>query len=182
MNKENASGDVSSRFGAQRKSGNMLLIFRPRFEDWPLTQSLSHCSWLREQSCWNSANAPEGSSSISTVIDSGVWMSSSISVSEDAEDVRVIDCGEVDAEGVYSNGKMVRISEVGILAFGKSDAMKRRSPMGVKVQTSRKRSRFVCERTARAGKSQPGLTETKVELATLTFDDDDLAVDDGNCE
>ena len=109
-------------------------------------------------------------------------MSSSISVSEDAEEVRVIDCGEVDAEGVYSNGKMVRISEVGILAFGKSDAMKRRSPMGVKVQTSRKRSRFVCERTARARRGQPGLTETKVELVTLTFDDDDLAVDDGNCE
>ena len=108
-------------------------------------------------------------------------MSSSISVSEDAEDARVIDCGEVDAEGVYSNGKMVRISEVGILAFGKSDAMKRRSPMGVKVQTSRKRSRFVCERTARV-RSQPGLTEAKMELVTLTFDDDDLAVDDGNCE
>jgi hypothetical protein len=42
----------------------------------------------------------------------------------------------------------VRRSEEGILAFGKSDAMKRRSPMGVKVQTSSKRSRFVCERTA----------------------------------
>ena len=55
------------------------------------------------------ANAPEGSSSISTVIDLGVWMSSLISVSEDAEEVRVTDCGEVDAEGVYSNGKMVRI-------------------------------------------------------------------------
>ena len=40
------------------------------------------------------------------------------------------------------------ISEVGILAFRKSDAMKRRSPMGVEVQTSRKRSRFVCERMA----------------------------------
>ena len=62
--------------------------------------------------------------------------------------MRVIDCGVVDAEGVYPNGKVVRISEVGILAFGKSEAMKRRSPMGVKVQTSSKRSRFVCERTA----------------------------------
>ena len=38
---------------------------------------------------------------------------------------------------------------MGILAFGKSEAMKRRSPMGVKVQTSSKRSRFVCERTAK---------------------------------
>ena len=60
----------------------------------------------------------------------------------------MIDCGLVDAAGVYSNGKIVRISEVGILALGKSDAMKRRSPMGVKVQTSSIRSRFVCERTA----------------------------------
>jgi hypothetical protein len=40
------------------------------------------------------------------------------------------------------------MSEVGILAFGKSDAMKRRSPMGVKVHTSSILSRFVCERTA----------------------------------
>jgi len=62
--------------------------------------------------------------------------------------VRVIDCGVVNTEGVYLNGKVVRISEVGILAFGKSEAMKRRSPMGVKVQTSSKRSRLVCERTA----------------------------------
>ena len=75
-------------------------------------------------------------------------MSSSISVSEDEEEVRVIGCGADDAAGVYSNGKMVRMSEAGILAFGKSDAMKRRSPMGVKVHTSSKRSRFVCERTA----------------------------------
>ena len=62
--------------------------------------------------------------------------------------MRLIDWGLADAEGVYSNGKMVRISEEGILALGKSDAMKRRSPMGVKVQTSSRRSRFVCERTA----------------------------------
>ena len=83
------------------------------------------------------------------MIDSGDRTSSSIKVSEDAEDVRVIDCWVADAgEGVYSNGKMVRISEEGILAFGKSEAMKRLFPMGVKVQTSRKRSRFVCERTA----------------------------------
>ena len=75
-------------------------------------------------------------------------MPSSINVSEDAEEVRVIDCGVADAEGVYSNGKVVRMSEEGILAFGKSEAMKRRSPMGVKVHTSSKRSRFVCERTA----------------------------------
>lgn len=75
-------------------------------------------------------------------------MPSSINVSEDAEEVRVIGCGVADAAGVYSNGKMMRISEAGILAFGKSEAMKRRSPMGVKVHTSRKRSRFVCERTA----------------------------------
>lgn len=93
-------------------------------------------------------NALEGSSSISTVIDSGVWIGSSIKVSEDAEEESVIGCGVVDAEGVYSNGKMVRMSEEGILAFGKSEAMKRRSPMGVKVQTSRKWSRLVCERTA----------------------------------
>ena len=83
-------------------------------------------------------------------------MSSSIKVSEEAEEVRVIDCGVVDAEGVYSNGKVVRISEVGILAFGKSEAMKRRSPMGVKVQTSSKRSRFVCERTAVTRRGQSG--------------------------
>ena len=79
-------------------------------------------------------------------------MCSSINVSEDAEEVRVIGCGVADAEGVYPNGKMVRMSEVGILAFGKSEAMKRRSPMGEKVQTSRKRSRFVCERTAGVAK------------------------------
>jgi len=79
---------------------------------------------------------------------------SSINVSEEAEEVRVIDCGVVDAE--YSNGKVVRISEVGILAFGKSEAMKRRSPMGVKVQTSSKRSRFVCERTAMTRMGQRG--------------------------
>ena len=81
-------------------------------------------------------------------MDSGVWSSSSINVSEDAEDGRAIDGGDADVAGVYSNGKIVRISEEGILAFGKSDAMKRRSPMGVKVHTSSKRSRFVCERTA----------------------------------
>ena len=100
--------------------------------------------------------ASEGSSSISTVIDSGVWVPSSIRVSEEAEEVRAIDCGVVDAEGVYSNGKVVRISEVGILAFGKSEAMKRRSPMGVKVQTSSRRSRFVCERTAVTRRGQRG--------------------------
>ena len=83
-------------------------------------------------------------------------MPSSISVSEDAEDVRVIDGGVVDAEGVYSNGNIVRMSEAGILAFGKSDAMKRRSPRGVKVQTSSKRSRFVCERTAMAQRRSVG--------------------------
>lgn len=60
----------------------------------------------------------------------------------------MIDGGATDAEGIYSNGKMERMSEAGILALGKSDAMKRRSPMGVKVQTSSKWSRFVCERTA----------------------------------
>ena len=88
------------------------------------------------------------------MIDSGVWTPSSISVSEDAEAVRAIDCGVDETEGVYSNGKMVRMSEAGILAFGKSDAMKRRSPMGVKVQTSSKRSRFVCERTAGAAQKE----------------------------
>ena len=40
------------------------------------------------------------------------------------------------------------ISEVGILAFRKSDVMKRWSLMGVEVQTSRKWSCFVCEQTA----------------------------------
>lgn len=146
---ENALGG-GTQSSVYRKSGNLLLIFRPRFEDWPLTQSLSHCSWLREQSCWNSANALEGSSSISTVIDSGVRSSSSINVSEDAEDGRAIEGGDADVAGVYSNGKVVRMSEAGILAFGKSDAMKRRSPMGVKVHTSSNRSRFVCDRTAGA--------------------------------
>jgi len=90
------------------------------------------------------------------MIDSGVRVASSINVSEDAEAVRVIGCGVDEATGVYSNGKMVRISEAGILAFGKSDAMKRRSPMGVKVHTSSKRSRFVCERTAVAQRGQSG--------------------------
>ena len=95
--------------------------------------------------------------------------------------MRVIDCAVVDAEGVYPNGKMVRISEVGILAFGKSEAMKRRSPMGVKVQTSSKRSRFVCERTAGTRSSQLG--ERKQNwVGMLTFDDDDLTVDNGNRE
>lgn len=82
------------------------------------------------------------------MIDSGVRTTSSIRVSEEAEDERAIDWGATDVEGEYSNGKMVRMSVEGILAFGKSDAMKRRSPMGVKVQTSSRRSRFVCERTA----------------------------------
>jgi len=95
--------------------------------------------------------------------------------------VRAIDCGVVDAEGVYSNGKVARISEVGILAFGKSEAMKRRSPMGVKVQTSSKRSRFVCERTAGTRKSQSD--ERRQNRGwMLTFDDDDLTVDNGNGE
>ena len=118
------------------------------------------------------------------MIDSGVWVSSSIKVSEDAEEVRVIDWGAVVAEGVYSNGKMVRRSEVGILAFGKSEAMKRRSPMGVKVQTSSRRSRFVCERTAGRSTGRVSRVNGMVRLSRvlLTFDDDDLAVDDGNCE
>ena len=91
-----------------------------------------------------------------------------------------MECGVVDAEGVYSNGKMVRMSETGILAFGKSEAMKRRSPIGVKVQTSSKRSRFVCERTAVTHRE---VSQTNgSENTTLTFDDYDLAVDDGNCE
>ena len=121
-------------------------------------------------------NALGGSSSISTVIDSGVRRPSSISVSEDAEDVRVIWCGAADGAGVYSNGKMLRISEAGILAFGKSEAMKRRSPIGVKVHTSSKRSRFVCERTA--AKGSVGRKEPWLEMPT--FDDDDLTVNDGD--
>jgi len=109
-------------------------------------------------------------------------MPSSINVSEDAEEVRVIDCGEADADGVYSNGKMVRISEEGILAFGKSEAMKRRSPIGVKVHTSSKLSRFVWERTAVAQRGRRNDNKRMVGENTLTFDDDDLTVNDGNCE
>ena len=83
---------------------------------------------------------------------------------------------------MYSNGKMVRISEAGILAFGKSDAMKRRSPRGAKVLTSSKRSRFVCERTA-VTKEVSGMDGSIVSRSQpLTFDDDDLTVDDGNSE
>jgi hypothetical protein len=65
-------------------------------------------------------------------------------------------------EGIYSNGKMVRISEEGILAFGKSEAMKRLFPMGVKVQTSRKRSRFVCERTAVVQRGQGRMNGSEI--------------------
>ena len=53
----------------------------------------------------------------------GVWARSSIKVSKEAE-MRVIGCDVTDAEGVYSNEKVVRMSEVGILAFGKSEVMK----------------------------------------------------------
>jgi hypothetical protein len=96
------------------------------------------------------------------VIDSEDGISSSIRVSEEAEEVRTIDCCVADAEGVYSNGKTVRMSEEGILAFGKSDAMKRLSPMGVKVQTSKNRSRFVCERTAVVQKGQRRMNGSRI--------------------
>ena len=92
----------------------------------------------------------------------------------------MIEAGVADTDGVYSNGKMVRMSEEGILAFGKSDAMKRRSPMGVKVQTSSRRSRFVCERTAVTVDGLAG--GAGGDRFDLTFDDDDLAVDDCDCE
>ena len=96
--------------------------------------------------------------------------------------MRAIDCGVVDTEGVYPNGKMVRISEAGILAFGKSDAMKRRSPRGVKVQTSSKRSRFVCERTAVRERERGQYGTSGSGAVGLAFDDDDLSVDDCHCE
>jgi hypothetical protein len=118
------------------------------------------------------------------MMDSGDRSSSSINVSEDAEDGRPIDGGDVAVAGVYSNGKVVRMSEAGIRAFGKSDAMKSRSPIGVKVHTSSNRSRFVCERTA-GGQTclSVGMNGTKCNPEGVpTFDDDDLTVDDGNRE
>ena len=67
-----------------------------------------------------------GNSSILTVICLGsgwVWARSSIKISKEAE-MRVIGCDVTDTEGVYSNEKVVRMSEVGILALGKSEVMK----------------------------------------------------------
>jgi len=63
-----------------------------------------------------------GSLSISTVTDLGVWVPSSITVSKEAEEVEVINCGVIDAEVGHSNGKVARMSEVGMLVFGMSEA------------------------------------------------------------